>query len=102
MNVQQMCNSATIMMVKQATKNMSSHGINKMFTKDPAIEKREHLRHRINTKSTMKRKGVNFLDTARTQFNNLPLTLRNDSLSKYGFKKELKVHMTAHYLLPRH
>ena len=102
LNVQQMCNSATMLMVRQAIRMQSSRGINRMFKKESAMEKREHLQHRVITKNTIRRKGVNFLDSARSLYNNLPFNLRNDSLSKIGYKRELKKYVTEHYLLEKH
>ena len=101
-NVQQMSNTATVQIVKLASKNQSSEGINLMFAKNPVERKRSHLSHFISTFSTKYRKGINFLDRGRSQFNQLPLDLRDNSRSRYGFKRGLKSYINDLYHLPRH
>ena len=101
-NIQQMTHSATVQLVKRASNNQSSMGINSMFTKQTTENKRSHLSHCVSTMCRKKRKKLNFLDNGRAKYNGLPLILRNNSLSKYGFKHVLKQHISEQFFLQQH
>ena len=101
-NVLQIAHNATVTIVRQATCNRSATGINSMFSTRKGTQKRNQHKHTITTKNTSKRKGSNFLDCGRKQYNQLPLQLRDTTTSKYMFKKGLKSHLAELHHLPRH
>ena len=102
MNVQQIADSASLMMVRQATLNSSAIGINHMFNINIGRLKRAQFQNIISTKNTKKRKGVNFLDRGRDLFNELPVLLRDTKVSKFTFKKGVKSYISDRHHLPRH
>ena len=102
LNTTQITNRATTSLIKKATNNQASVGINNMFSHNKDQNKRTSLRHKVSTMNTTKRKGTNFLDRGRTLFNNLPSELRDPKIKIYKFKKELKAHTKAYNNLPHH
>ena len=101
LNVQQLLDMATINLVKKASKNESSTGINSMFScNNNNNNKRTNEQNKVRTESTTKRKTTNILERGSSLFNSLPNNLRT-KMSTHKFKFELKNHIKEHNHLPR-
>ena len=91
MNVTQLTNSAIINTVRKAANKESTKEINKMFSLRNNETTRMDNVFKIETELTNKRRGKNILDIGKQTYNSQPPLLRSPFISKFSYKKQLKL-----------
>ena len=102
LNVTQIVNRAITTLVKKATINEASAGINSMFTINIKPNARIAQKFKTTTANTRKRTGRNFLDLGKSLFNDIPVELRDPMTRNFKFKRGFKIYTNEHHHLPYH
>ena len=101
-NTTQIVTSATLNLIKRATKGASSSGLNNMFRTNEPIHARNGRAQTITHKGPINRPRSDFSAFGVEIFNKLPNTIREKSLSCEQFKRELKLYSRTINLLQMH
>ena len=101
-NIQQLVNTSILNLAKNATEGRSSNGINNMLKVTYPKNPRKNIGARISHIGKITSINKTFQVEAPNLFNQLPLKLRDLSLTKEKFKTQLKKHMLTQHHLPTH
>ena len=101
-NVRQLVSTANLNMVKQAMEGCSSEGVNNLFRVSAPIHQRGLQTNRVDHNGPVNRKSTSFDVRSAEEYNQLPDSLKDPTLSKWRFKNHLKDHILTLHHLPRH
>ena len=101
-NVGQMILSASTNLVRKAGYNSSSQGLNNKIKKTIPKSLRNTKSLRLNHLGPAIRKDTQFSAKATQEFNKLPITMRDSTLTERQFKRLMKTHSRKVKLLPQH
>ena len=101
-NVNQLINTATLNLTKNAISSNSSVGMNSLFRVTKPSSERRNKGLRVDHRGPRNRSNMHFSANAAITYNKLPLYLREISLTTKQFKIKLKKHIKTTNLLAHH
>ena len=101
-NTYQLATTSSLNIVKKAINGTSSKGINNLFRVSDPKKARSNKGQTITHKGPNGRKNHHFAVYASEEYNNLPATMRNTSITQLQFKKAVKNHVRTTNLLQKH
>ena len=101
-NVNQLINTATLNLTKNAISSNSSVGMNSLFRVTKPSSERRNKGLRVDHRGPLNRSNMHFSANAAITYNKLPPYLREISLTTKQFKIKLKKHIKTTNLLAHH
>lgn len=101
-NVMQIITASSLNVVKKASCNQSSEGINNMFITNEPMNPRKGKAQLLTHNGPVLRPSTHFSSYGVSEYNNLPHTLRDKLLTSKQFKAALKPHTKTTNLLEKH
>ena len=101
-NAKQIIFTSTVNLVKKAITGKSAKGMNKLFKINYSQQTRKGPNIRLEHCGKIAKKGDTFSVKGSEMFNNLPMQLKNPSLTEKQFKIKLKLYPRTKNLPPAH